>query len=221
MCYTCFEVGGEVMPMTIGSTVRALRTARGWSTTKLAELADMSQSYISEIENGKDPGRSALEKLSRAFGITVADLLAERPADSLAWFWRSRFASLRPSEIIEFRSRSVSDRVIWAIKNLTGAFPASDVAAKLDMSEDDLANLVAGRNAVSDWTVDIVSQKMDVPVNFLVNGDVGPIDELIRRLLTDDNCAAWLLLFDKARINNVPPEAVERLLDTALMLSKK
>ncbi|MFZ5815363.1 MAG: helix-turn-helix domain-containing protein [Bacillota bacterium] len=206
--------------MSIGSSIRALRTAKGWTTTELAEKANMSQSYISEIENGKKPGRSALEKLAQALGVPVATLWEGVPSDSLAWFWRSRFATLRPSEIIAFRSETVAQRALWAVRQLLAAFPVHQLEDRLGMTQQMLSDLVAGRNEVSNWTIDQLVQKADVPVNFLLNGDVGPIDELLRKLLTDEHCAAWLLLFEKANSHGIPPDVMERLLETVLTFKK-
>ncbi|MCB0040997.1 MAG: helix-turn-helix transcriptional regulator [Caldilinea sp.] len=63
---------------TIGETIGLWRKERGWTQEELAAIADMPQTHISAIETGRivDPRASAVEKLARAFGVSVDDLLA-------------------------------------------------------------------------------------------------------------------------------------------------
>lgn len=59
-----------------GQALRDLRAREEISQLKLAERADLSLTFISEIERGKrSPSLATLLKLSRAFGLTGADLL--------------------------------------------------------------------------------------------------------------------------------------------------
>jgi transcriptional regulator with XRE-family HTH domain len=60
------------------SPVKVWRERRGLSQRELAERANISPSYLAEIETGKKPGSSeALLHLSRALGVRMEDL-AER-----------------------------------------------------------------------------------------------------------------------------------------------
>jgi DNA-binding XRE family transcriptional regulator len=57
------------------SPVRVWREFRGLSTTVLAKRADVSQPYLSEIENGVKPGSvAALKKLAAALRVDLDDL---------------------------------------------------------------------------------------------------------------------------------------------------
>jgi transcriptional regulator with XRE-family HTH domain len=59
----------------LGRRVRQLREANGWTQERLAERADLDRSYIAGIEVGRrNPSLNALEKLSSAFGLDLADL---------------------------------------------------------------------------------------------------------------------------------------------------
>ena len=59
-----------------GQAVGELRGRAKISQLKLAELADLSLTYVSEIERGRRvPSLDTILKLSRAFGLTGAELL--------------------------------------------------------------------------------------------------------------------------------------------------
>jgi len=60
----------------LGFRVRELRISNGYSQEKLAELADLDRTYIPGIEGGKrNVSIVVMEKLSKAFGITLSELL--------------------------------------------------------------------------------------------------------------------------------------------------
>ncbi|TCJ17348.1 XRE family transcriptional regulator [Rubrobacter taiwanensis] len=61
---------------TVGSTLRAIRTARRLTLREVAEGAHISVSYLAEIERGeKDPSSRVLESIARGLGIGVGELL--------------------------------------------------------------------------------------------------------------------------------------------------
>ncbi len=65
----------------IGEKLRTLRKAAKLTERKLAELAGVSQSAISEIEHGKkSPTLDTLLKLCSALGISIADFFSDQPA---------------------------------------------------------------------------------------------------------------------------------------------
>jgi mRNA interferase RelE/StbE len=58
--------------------VRAWREHKGVSLRKLANMADVSPSYLSEIESGRKPGSvDALNRLAGALGTSIDALVAE------------------------------------------------------------------------------------------------------------------------------------------------
>lgn len=62
----------------IGSVFRRLRRERGITLRELAELAQVSVPYLSEIERGrKEPSSEILAAICRALELELADLLAE------------------------------------------------------------------------------------------------------------------------------------------------
>lgn len=57
--------------------LRILRAARGWSQEVLGELAGLTRGYISAVERVEyDVSLDNIEKIARAFGMTVEELLA-------------------------------------------------------------------------------------------------------------------------------------------------
>lgn len=60
----------------LGQHLRALRTSRGLTSRKAAELAGITQGYLSQIENGiYVPSARTISKLARAYGISEVELL--------------------------------------------------------------------------------------------------------------------------------------------------
>jgi predicted transcriptional regulator/DNA-binding Xre family transcriptional regulator len=113
--------------LTIGRRIRALRTERGMTLDELASALDRAPSQLSVIENGKRELKlSELQKLSRALGVTVDQLLTaeaptERAALEIALERAQRgplYASLRlPSLPVR---KSLSDDAIRTILQLHG-----------------------------------------------------------------------------------------------------
>lgn len=61
----------------IGMKIKNLRQKRNLSQYKLAEKADVSQSFLSALEAGKkSPTVNTLEKLCRALGISLAEFFS-------------------------------------------------------------------------------------------------------------------------------------------------
>ena len=60
----------------LGKRIQCLRMSRGWSQEVLAELAGLHRNYIGHVERVEvNAGLVNLEKIARAFGISVHELL--------------------------------------------------------------------------------------------------------------------------------------------------
>jgi transcriptional regulator with XRE-family HTH domain len=60
----------------IGETIRSLRKQSGLTLTNLAHQSDISQPYLSQIENGKAaPSIATLHKIAEVLGVTAQHLL--------------------------------------------------------------------------------------------------------------------------------------------------
>ena len=77
-------------PMALGRTIRVYRAARDMGRRDLAEQADVSYSYLAEIENGsKYPSSKALLAIANALGLSPSELLTaaetlETPGEATA-----------------------------------------------------------------------------------------------------------------------------------------
>jgi transcriptional regulator with XRE-family HTH domain len=59
---------------TFGAVLAAYRRERGWSQYRLAEEAEIDDSYISRLETGdRMPGRDVTERLIVGFGLNEQD----------------------------------------------------------------------------------------------------------------------------------------------------
>ena len=57
--------------------VKRLREAKGWTQADLATKANVSRPYITMLEGGKQktPSLAALQRLAKALGVPVTELL--------------------------------------------------------------------------------------------------------------------------------------------------
>ena len=57
--------------------LKALREEKGLTQDELAKRAQLTKPYISQLENGvrKNPSLPALERLAKALGVPVTELL--------------------------------------------------------------------------------------------------------------------------------------------------
>ena len=59
-----------------GKHLRALREERGWSQEEFADRAGLHRTYVSAVERGvRNPTLSVLERLAKALGIKLSELL--------------------------------------------------------------------------------------------------------------------------------------------------
>ena len=62
--------------MNIGRAIKLCRTQKNLNQSELAELAGISESYLSHIENGKrDPSLTTVEKIAEALNIPSSILI--------------------------------------------------------------------------------------------------------------------------------------------------
>lgn len=82
----------------IGARIKKFREDKGLTAAELAQTADISRSYLSELENGKGdhkrPSAEVMYRLGKALGISMSELLGrpliteslqKRPASLLAF----------------------------------------------------------------------------------------------------------------------------------------
>ncbi len=60
----------------LGSNIKKLRLDKGMSQGDLCKQIRADRSYVSHLENGnKNPTLATIEKLARAFSVSIAELL--------------------------------------------------------------------------------------------------------------------------------------------------
>lgn len=60
----------------LGSNVRRLREAKGWSQEDYADRAGIHRTYVSDIERGRrNPTVTVVEKLAKPFAVSAGALL--------------------------------------------------------------------------------------------------------------------------------------------------
>lgn len=71
--------------MNLGERLIELRTAKGLTTNKLANLAGVSQSHLREIELGKrNPTVETLSYFCDVLGVSLSDFFAEDKASEIS-----------------------------------------------------------------------------------------------------------------------------------------
>jgi transcriptional regulator with XRE-family HTH domain len=69
------KTSGENEKIFLGSRIRALRKAKGWTQEELGKHADTSYKFLGEIERGvQNPSFSILVKISNALGVPLYEL---------------------------------------------------------------------------------------------------------------------------------------------------
>lgn len=113
----------------VGQRIRQYRLEKGISATELAQQAEISKSYLSELETGsgnhKRPSAETLYRIGRALGIAISELLGvpfiTSPAGELppglAEFARSRHlpeSDVQMLSTIRFRGDAPRTPERWA-----------------------------------------------------------------------------------------------------------
>jgi transcriptional regulator with XRE-family HTH domain len=90
-------------PEALGRTIRVYRAARDMARRELAEHAEVSYSYLAEIEKGsKYPSTKALHAIAKALGLSPAELLTA--AETLETPGEAAESWADPSAVAEARS---------------------------------------------------------------------------------------------------------------------
>lgn len=74
---------GDTQAPAVGPRIRAFRTARKMSVRTLAEDAEVSPGFISQLENGRtNAGVATLRRIAAALGVTFVDLFSSSTSTS-------------------------------------------------------------------------------------------------------------------------------------------
>jgi transcriptional regulator with XRE-family HTH domain len=73
------------MPLRLGAKIRQLRRGRGLTLVRLADLADLSNPFLSQLERGLTRvSMDSLHRIARALGTTAPGLLAASTSETSA-----------------------------------------------------------------------------------------------------------------------------------------
>lgn len=87
----------EIAAGWIGRRISRLRRGRGWTLAVLAARVDLSTTQLSRIESAvRQPSLGTLIELSRAFGVTLSELVDDEPATT---YHLTRRAERTPRQI--------------------------------------------------------------------------------------------------------------------------
>jgi transcriptional regulator with XRE-family HTH domain len=126
----------EVSPMAFHDNLRTLRLARGLTQPALAAKADIEQSYLSKLENGRSrPSDEVLARLAQALETAPENLLSNGDESGLHRAWLVR-AAVTAAVVLAlllgfFVGRATAIYPLSARQMLAGKIPAVDITQQL------------------------------------------------------------------------------------------
>lgn len=80
----------------VSENIKRLRKEKGWTQVRLSMEAHVSQQAISFIESGRnEPSADMIRALSRALGVTSAEIMGDSVSDGLSEFNQNEIRLLR------------------------------------------------------------------------------------------------------------------------------
>lgn len=77
-----------------GAHVKRLRKQKGYSQDKFADVADLSQAYLSSVERGiANPRLDTVKKIAKGLGLTMPDLFLFEIGEPATVDRKARFIS--------------------------------------------------------------------------------------------------------------------------------
>jgi transcriptional regulator with XRE-family HTH domain len=128
--YFCCDLK-QYQGMNIGDKIKKTRSAKNLSQKEVAVSLNMDPAQYSRIENGKsDPYFSTIEKIAKALGVDVSDLVNKEDLDVNSAD-KSLMEKLRYLDLLEEKEKSAF-------------FALLDSLIAKKKLKDNLSNLVAG-----------------------------------------------------------------------------
>ncbi|MFF2087630.1 helix-turn-helix domain-containing protein [Nocardia sp. NPDC058176] len=94
-----------MLARSLGASIRSARKAAGITLTGLADKTELSQPFLSQVENGRTtPSVLNLHRIAKALGTTAHDLLEQgsRSPTRIVRAAESRSYELSPSAVVRF-----------------------------------------------------------------------------------------------------------------------
>ncbi|MCP4704270.1 MAG: helix-turn-helix transcriptional regulator [candidate division Zixibacteria bacterium] len=103
--------------MSIGQRIKELRTDRGLSQRKLAEITGINRTLIANYESDKaNPTVKGLIKLTRIFNVT-ADYILFGKADETAIGDKELFDMIKKADSFSLKNRQLTKDILQAINS--------------------------------------------------------------------------------------------------------
>ena len=97
------------MSTDIGSKIRELRIINGLTQGELADRAELSKGFISQVErNQTSPSISTLEDIVQCLGVSVADFFKDEPVEQIVFGEEDYFEKL---------DTDLNNKIEWIIPN--------------------------------------------------------------------------------------------------------
>jgi transcriptional regulator with XRE-family HTH domain len=95
----------------LGSRLRSLRSAKGWTLEELAERSGLSKPFLSRLESGdRQPSIAAVLTLARVFGVPMGSLFDVKQDDDSCLVVRVGMATVQHGNGIEYIPLSGASR---------------------------------------------------------------------------------------------------------------
>ena len=105
------------MEMDIGSKIKELRVVKGLTQEELADRAELSKGFISQVERDlTSPSIATLSDILQCLGVSVAEFFAEDSDDQVVFKDEDYFEKIKKIDVL-------ADELETEITALNGLFP--------------------------------------------------------------------------------------------------
>lgn len=207
--------------MAFGEELRKRRLARGMTQKRLSELANIKQSYLSQLESGvRDaPSLDVIERLAQALDCPVSALRDRTDTDSLSWFWRAWLAGFTEGELLHISRTSVEERAALTLRHAVEVLGRDYVLGRTGLTTSQLDDLMAIKPRIMPVEVDHIN-RLDLPPGFLRTGSPPPGDEDLRTVLSAPDSAVWVKIMARCIHEQLLPESVDLLVSSLVAANR-
>ncbi|HWI61216.1 MAG TPA: helix-turn-helix transcriptional regulator [Symbiobacteriaceae bacterium] len=163
----------------LGSRVARLRSGRGIALRDLSVITGIAQNELLALENGarRKPAADTVRRLAEYFNTTADYLLngAEPTPGALRNGFFRYYDALAPEDRERLKFMPIQARMEAILAFLEISYPTimdrSQVAARLGLSPEALADVLAGHGPLQSRLLRLLSGLVGLTMDFLVRGD--------------------------------------------------
>lgn len=132
---------------TLGKRLRAQRTKLGFTLAQVADGAQLSLPYLSNLERGRgNPTMDALTKIAGALDISIKDLVGEADGDDQV----DALLGTPPASLVRFTKSDEFVRVVARLADAQGVEPA-EMRKRIVTSMSTAPRRSTGEPTEADW----------------------------------------------------------------------